>query len=72
MDLSEFQQRAVIANITGLSILSTAPVDYLAQGKVHAYRKQYYGKQSRVGGGSDDGDTPTSVMPQISVSNLMF
>lgn len=70
MDLSEFQQRAVIANITGLSILSTAPVDYLAQGKVHAYRKQYYGKQSRLGG--DDGDTPTSVMPQISVSVLRF
>ncbi len=73
MDLREFQKQDVIANITGLSVLSSSPPDYLAQGKVHAYRSQYYGKQNRGGGGGGNGEEAanSSSVPQIGVSTFL-
>ncbi|KAH9403437.1 hypothetical protein TYRP_015327 [Tyrophagus putrescentiae] len=65
MDLREFQKQDVIANITGLSVLSSSPPDYLAQGKVHAYRSQYYGKQNRGGGENGEEAANSSSVPQI-------
>lgn len=70
MDLREFQKQDVIANITGLSVLSSSPPDYLAQGKVHAYRSQYYGKQNRGGGENGEEAANSSSVPQIGVSTF--